>query len=72
MTDTAVTLMAFGIVLLLNIITIIVVHCTKDDIYYLGKKTTWQKIWFHAYFLLVGCMYYPTVGISKLVQWIRK
>ena len=72
MTDITVPLLAFGIILLLNIITIVVIHATKDDFYYGNyDKTIGKKIFFHAYFLLVGFLYYPTVGISKLIQWIR-
>lgn len=74
MSETAVICLAFGILFVLNVISLILVHTTeygKD--YYKGVKNQGKgyEIFFNIYMLIVGICFWGAVGASKLLEKIR-
>ena len=75
MSDTLVTSIAFGIVLLLNIISIILLHTTKygKDYYAAVKRNSiGYQIFFNFWMLLCGVCFWIAAGFSKLLEKLRK
>lgn len=72
--DTYILLFAFGIVFLLNVISLILVYVTpygKDYLKSVKNNSIGYQVFWHIYFLIVGVCFWPTVGISKLIELIR-
>jgi len=74
MSDTLITCLAFGIILLLNIISILLLHTTKyGKDYYAGVKrnSIAYQIFFNFWMLLCGSCFWIAVSFSKLMEKIR-
>jgi hypothetical protein len=75
MSETGVLCLAFGIVLLLNIISIILLHTTdygKDYYARVKKNSIGYQIFFNVWMLLCGFCFWIAVGVSKVIEILRK
>lgn len=75
MSETLVICLAFGILLLLNGISLVLVHTTKfgKDYYQSVKKQgKGQEAFFNIWMILTGICFWGAVGIGKLLEKIRK
>lgn len=74
MSETGVICLALGIVLLLNIISIILLHTTEYGKKYYAevkKNSIGYQIFFNIWMLLCGFCFWGAAGFSKLLELIR-
>ena len=75
MSETGILCLAFGIVLLLNIISIILLHTTeygKDYYAAVKKNSIGYQIFFNIWMLLCGFCFWITAGLGKILELVRR
>lgn len=71
--DIYVPLIAFAVVLVLNLVSMLLVFITpygKDWLQW-NKKSTGGKVFFVIWFTLCGLAFWPTVGLCKIIEKLR-